>query len=108
MDRHFVHFDSSNKFNDEDAKIIAKKLSPFCASATPFINHQMCNKQSNGHDCGCHVLRNVEMIAEYVMNFGEGTKGSILSVQCPTATPEDAQGMRDKLKKTIEKLAKQS
>jgi len=98
-DKAFVHFDSVQKANDSDAKLIVSKLSSFTAAA-PFSNHPSCGRQENGYDCGCHVLRNAELISEFVA--GRGT--SIMCTSCPTSSPEEAAEMRPKLVALINKL----
>jgi len=99
VDKKFVHFDSIHKANDADAKLIVSKLSSFTANAQ-FTNHSFCKRQVNGYDCGCHVLRNAEVISEYVGARGD----SLMNPTCPTSSPEEAADMRPKLLAVINGL----
>src|SRR5882757_2932634 len=82
VDETFVHFDSLHKSNEADARTIAKKLSVFTNGTHTFSGSPYCIPQDNGYDCGCHVLRNAELILEYVK--GTEGKGSLTTPNCPT------------------------
>lgn len=89
-----------NQWNDKDAKIIVNKLSQHTNNAV-FVNNLSCKVQANSHDCGCHVLRNAELILQHVTS---NNGASLLPSSCPSATPQEAAEMRPELLSLIQKL----
>lgn len=49
-----------------------------------FVNKE-CTQQSNGYDCGIHVIYNTERMAEYAHNNGELTTCDMQVKINPTA-----------------------
>jgi sentrin-specific protease 8 len=99
-DNAFVHFDSSGDSNSHQARIFVEQLSSFVSPTAQFLNMTLCGRQTNGYDCGMHVISNARLISEFVK---KDDRSSILS--CPTAGPQDAMEMRKHLVELIRKLA---
>jgi len=107
VDEAFVHFDSCHGSNEPDARTLVQKLSVFVPNqgSTKFISSPSCLPQVNGFDCGCHVLRNAELILDHVKGTPDA---SITSTDVPSATPFEAAAVRLKLAELIKKLARKS
>lgn len=68
----FFHFDSSCVSNHNAAWEFASHLIPYLTQ-TGSINFadKECLQQTNGYDCGIHVLCNVQRLAEHAHNTGQ-------------------------------------
>merc|ERR1711974_337030 len=73
---HFYHFDSSSGMNQDDARILSKKISQHLSNgqkgseAIRFTEAPGIVQQSNGYDCGVHVLKNAEHCSRHLMLYG--------------------------------------
>jgi len=75
---HFYHFDSSSGMNDEDARILANKIHQYLNHTTnernisglPFTEVPAVLQQSNGYDCGVHVIANAKHSTRHLMLYG--------------------------------------
>jgi len=75
---HFYHFDSSSGMNEGDARILSKKISQHLGNsnnqkgseAIRFTEAPEIVQQSNGYDCGVHVLKNAEHFSRHLMLYG--------------------------------------
>ena len=85
--QHFYHFDSSSSMNEEDARILAKKIHHYLVNTDKsmrgksafdfnFTEVARIAQQSNGYDCGLHALANAEHATRHLMVYG-----------CPSGLP---------------------
>lgn len=66
VERMVFHFDSSRGTNHQQAIEFSAKLFRYFGLANyGCFSEPMCLQQSNGYDCGIHVICNAENIAEY-------------------------------------------
>ena len=102
--RMFYHLDSSPGMNESHAKSTAKKIHSFLVKKEresgvnlffDFIFKEVdVLKQSNGYDCGIHVLLNAENAARHFMVYG-GPDG------LDSVDPVSVKDMRAKVKSVI-------
>lgn len=104
VDNRFVHYDSLSKSNDGEGIEIQRKLAPFTGNA-PFTNNRMCKKQTNSYDCGPHVLTNAEFVSDHVTR---NPNASVMDINSPSATAEDAAEMRQKILHLIAEMVRQN
>jgi len=102
----FEHFDSSSRFNDVDAKKIAMiiKKAMKVSFSIGFLNQfkyseAQCVKQTNGHDCGLHLMANAEALVKIVTGQSIGRSVEQL------ANAEAVAAMRDRVAKVIAGLS---
>jgi len=111
-DNKFLHFDSWGGANEFAARKLYQKLSPFIASTASFHAVEDCSSQANGRDCGLHVLRNAQLIKEFISTSNNGKKtaegSSLWKNGLSTANPKQADKMRIELLQLIETLSKKS
>jgi len=110
-DNKFLHFDSFGVSNEFAAMKLYQKLSPFISSSSSFQSFEGCCHQANGRDCGLHVLRNAQLIKEFISTGGNKTAAegpSLLMNGLKTANPKQADKMREELLQLIESLSKKS
>ena len=58
----FHHLDSSQGFNESEARTFSLKLSKYF-QCPPQLNRVSVSQQSNGYDCGIHCLVNIDQLA---------------------------------------------
>jgi len=64
----FYHFDSMNSSNQRQCENFIKRIKGFLNVSTVELRAAHCLQQTNGYDCGIHVLCNAENIAHHVFN----------------------------------------
>ncbi|XP_026756389.1 sentrin-specific protease 8 [Galleria mellonella] len=67
----FFHFDSSSGSNHNVAWEFASHLITYFSNGSFNFVDKECLQQSNGYDCGVHVISNTERLAEYAHNLGQ-------------------------------------
>jgi len=95
-----AHFDSSFGMNGPSAELLYHQLAR-AIRPTPTFQSRGCAAQENGHDCGLHVLANIECIVTHIM------KSKVLN-GVHTAKPDAANKLRTKIYELIEKKTKSS
>lgn len=109
---HFYHFDSSSGINGEDARILSKKMHTYLKSrsnkesssfhkSVPFTEVHGVLQQSNGYDCGIHVLANAKHSSRHLMVYGSPDG-------LPKLEAKEVKELRKKLKNIILDSAQQS
>lgn len=78
-ERQFFHFDSSKGSNHNVAWEFASHLIPFFANGSCDFVSKESLQQSNGYDCGIHVLCNADMIANHVLRHSSVASCGIIS-----------------------------
>jgi len=102
--RRFFHMDSSPGMNDDSARATARKVHEFLVNKERqsglnlffdflFTDVEVLT-QSNGYDCGIHVLSNAENATRHFLVYG-GPEG------LNKLDPNDVKNMRQKVKATI-------
>jgi sentrin-specific protease 8 len=70
----FFHLDSSGSMNDMDARLMADRLHDFlCKRSSKFefkFEDLAVLRQSNGYDCGVHVLCHAEHASRHLLVYG--------------------------------------
>ncbi|CAB3234073.1 unnamed protein product [Arctia plantaginis] len=67
----FFHFDSSYVSNHNAAWEFASHLIPYLTKVGSInFADKDCSQQTNGYDCGIHVISNTERLAEYAHKNG--------------------------------------
>lgn len=67
-ERAFYHFDSLASINEYQCQNFVSKIKDFLDISNVTFRTAHCLNQSNGYDCGIHVLCNIENIAHHVVN----------------------------------------
>jgi len=85
FDRHanvVVHFDSSGQLNASPAQEMFAMVDALFANRTPSsFRHGTCEQQTNGYDCGLHVLRNMEkLVRGYLAGSARTNHGDPTSI----------------------------
>ncbi|PZC74464.1 hypothetical protein B5X24_HaOG207821 [Helicoverpa armigera] len=70
-ERCFFHLDSSYVSNHKPAWELASHLIPYLSKDTINFVTKECLQQSNGYDCGVHVICNAERLAECAHHTGQ-------------------------------------
>ncbi|XP_056648548.1 sentrin-specific protease 8-like [Diorhabda sublineata] len=92
------HYDSSQGSNDDQAVELGEKiLKYFSFPVQGKVQNMPCLQQTNGYDCGVHVLCNAEQLASYASHYGRVTG-------CPKLTPETVIAKRWEILDIIERL----
>ncbi|CAL8074217.1 unnamed protein product [Orchesella dallaii] len=106
-DDKFMHFDSYGGSNEYAARLIHRKLTPLFSSTSTFHDFEGCCAQSNGRDCGLHVIMNAELIIDFIRKSSSKTsRPSLWKNGLSTATPKQADSKRQLLIELIESLSK--
>ena len=70
----FFHLDSSNNMNEMDAQLLAKKLHDFLMKKIDRFKFEFSPvdviKQTNGYDCGIHLLSHAEHATRHYLMYG--------------------------------------
>lgn len=74
----FYHFDSSSSMNNEAARALSNKIYPYLNGTKnktnspdlPFTEVHSVLQQSNGYDCGVHVICNAKHSTRHIMLYG--------------------------------------
>jgi sentrin-specific protease 8 len=72
----FFHLDSSGGMNEDDARVLARKLHHFLSRATRFqfkFSPVPVIAQTNGYDCGIHLLSHAEHATRHYMVYGNAS-----------------------------------
>lgn len=67
-EKSFYHFDSMNSSNERQCEQFIRKIKGYLNISTVLLRPAHCLEQSNGYDCGIHVLCNAENIAHHIVN----------------------------------------
>ncbi|XP_059052758.1 sentrin-specific protease 8 [Achroia grisella] len=67
----FFHLDSSSGSNHNVAWEFASHLITYLSNGSINFVDKECVQQSNGYDCGVHVISNTESLAEYAHKHGQ-------------------------------------
>lgn len=105
----WLHVDSASQHNYHAAKRMAEKLRPFLKSSTQVVERvAKVRKQSNGWDCGDHVICNARAIAEWFIKHGG--KNSVADCILSGYLIENASVayLRDQIQHQIEEIASYS
>ena len=72
--KEFFHLDSSGSMNEFDAKLLAKKLFDFLVKKFDRFDFRFSEvpviKQTNGYDCGIHLLSHAEHATRHYLMYG--------------------------------------
>ena len=73
--KEFFHFDSSSGMNKESARLLASRTHQFLMSKTedkfPIrLKEVQVTQQSNGYDCGVHLLCNAQHATRHLLIYG--------------------------------------
>lgn len=101
----FYHLDSSSGMNNSDARMLSKKIYHYLKSCDKsgkvtdplsFLEVPGILQQSNGYDCGIHLLANAKHAVKTLMihGFTKGIAG---------LSEKDVNGMRNEIKQIIMK-----
>lgn len=94
------HFDSSNRSNLKQACELGFKVAKyFSFPLTGSIESVPSLQQTNGYDCGIHVLCNVEQLANHAIHYKR-------IKTCPRLPPESVGMKRKEILSIIEQLKK--
>ncbi|KAM3965753.1 sentrin-specific protease 8-like [Aphomia sociella] len=85
----FFHFDSSSGSNHNVAWEFASHLMTYFSNGSVNFVDKECLQQSNGYDCGVHVICNTEKLAEYAQNNGQISSCDMLVKVNPMAKRRD-------------------
>jgi len=105
---HFYHFDSSSGMNTDDARALSKKIYTYLkcsksesskSNTLPFTEMIDVLQQSNGYDCGIHVLANARNSSRHLTLYG--TPAGL-----PKLQEKEVKEMRMDVKRTILAAAK--
>lgn len=70
----FFHFDSSPGMNESDARLLSKKVHEYLTQKSGRFKFSLSEvpvlKQTNGYDCGVHLLCNAEHATRHFWMFG--------------------------------------
>lgn len=67
-EKSFYHFDSLNSSNERQCENFIKRVKGYLNVSTVLLRKAHCLEQTNGYDCGIHVLCNAENIAHHVVS----------------------------------------
>ncbi len=100
----FFHLDSSPGLNDGDARQLASKVHDFLVKKTEQrFPLKFCDvpvlKQSNGYDCGVHVLNNAEHATRHFIVYGNADGSDLQNAAL-------FKNKREEVRKTIVSLAR--
>lgn len=89
----FYHFDSMSPSNEEHCEKFVHKIKKYLNVDDASVRDGYCLTQTNGYDCGIHVLCNAENVANFIRTRGlvsgaplvansvvEGKRGDILEI----------------------------
>ncbi|KAJ8915159.1 hypothetical protein NQ315_000411 [Exocentrus adspersus] len=94
------HYDSSNGCNDNQAVELSYKILRYLSLPQQGAFQNLpCLQQSNGYDCGIHVLCNAEQLARYACRYARIR-------DCPKITYNEVAQKRLEILEIIEKLKK--
>lgn len=99
----FFHFDSMSEMNRHSAREIASKTYAFLSSKSQErlpslrVKEVPVLQQTNGHDCGIHLLCNAQHATRHMLLYGSDNGLELLK-------PEVAESKRSELKKLIYEL----
>lgn len=98
----FFHFDSSSPANHYVGEELLAKLKVFldCPSSMPALKEAKCLQQSNGYDCGIHVIAQAELLAKHVTKSEDYNPESVKVLQRLLVTHK-----REQILSLIESLA---
>lgn len=95
------HFDSSSGSNYNQARELGFKVAKyFSLPLSRSVENVPCLQQSNGYDCGIHVLCNTEQLASHAIHY-KNIK------TCPKLNPESVKMKRSQVLGIIEQLKRQ-
>lgn len=94
----FYHFDSLSPSNKIHCEKFIRKIKSYLNVGTVRLRDANCLKQTNGYDCGIHVLCNAENVANHVIS--RGSVDGVFNV-----TKDEVEGKRDEILDIIKKLA---
>ncbi|KAK5641914.1 hypothetical protein RI129_010461 [Pyrocoelia pectoralis] len=100
-ERMVFHFDSSKGSNCEQAMEFGAKLLRYLRLSSYGFREPLCLQQSNGYDCGIHVMCNAENIADFASKH-QKVEG------CSVLKEDIVQSKRHNLLNLITNLAKTS
>lgn len=66
-ERAFFHFDSAKGLNFDTAQLFSYKTMATLNCANGQLTSAKCLQQTNGYDCGVHVLCMIEMVAQHIV-----------------------------------------
>ena len=101
--KEFFHLDSSLNMNDSHARQLAKKLHGYLIKKLPnkfsfrYTDVDVL-QQSNGYDCGIHVMAHAEESTRHFLVYGN-------SLGLDEMTPEVVKGKRAEVMELVDKLA---
>lgn len=109
-DNKFFHYDSWGGANDREARLLFRNLNPYFSPTSEYQLVEKCIPQSNGRDCGLHVIKNAKIILEFIIEQTktESKPPELSSSGFVTATPEQANSLREQLIALITKLGASS
>lgn len=94
------HFDSSAGSNNNQARELGYKVARyFSFPLARSVENVTSLQQTNGYDCGIHVLCNVEQLAHHAIHYKK-------IKTCPRVTPEAVKMKRKEIIAIIEQLRK--
>ncbi|XP_050508908.1 sentrin-specific protease 8-like [Diabrotica virgifera virgifera] len=97
-ERVIFHYDSSQGCNYSQALDLGEKiLKYFSLPIQEKVHNVPCLQQTNGYDCGVHLLCNAEQLASYAGHYGRLTG-------CPKLTHEKVNSMRWEILDIIDRL----
>lgn len=67
-EKSFYHFDSMNPSNERQCERFIRRIKSYLNIATVSLRAAHCLQQTNGYDCGIHVLCNAENIAQHIVS----------------------------------------
>lgn len=95
------HFDS-NQSNFDNARVLGYKVATyFSFPLTGSVENALCLQQSNGYDCGIHVICNTEHLAHHA-SFYQQIKNY------PQLKPESINTKRSEILRIIDQLKKKA
>ena len=100
--REFFHLDSSSGMNDSPARQLARKLHAYLNTKVDKFSFRFTDvdvlRQSNGYDCGIHVLCHAEQATRHFIVYGN-------ALGLDPLEPETVKGKRAELMGLIDKFA---
>jgi sentrin-specific protease 8 len=109
----FSHLDSgeggSRSANFKVARRVAGKIAPLLGSAVDAtVAQRACAKQTNGYDCGVHVLWNMEQAAHQFMQTvgGRTTDAETYGATAAGSRPGDLAAYRTQILDTARKISR--
>lgn len=92
------HLDSSSGSNHNQARELGAKVAKYFSFPLPgSIEHVPSLQQTNGYDCGIHVLCNTEQLANHAIHYKK-------IKTCPRLPPESVKMKRKEIIAVIEQL----